>query len=248
MKRIRNPKVFTPIKMMKWAENNPIVAAYGIVEGRRKRDADTLTNSDRTSAILSARPTHKNTNNPESPIEIWLRHNSQSRNYFNYLSNSGDSFFDDEETKTVSRYPDPNSIALEWDVFLDPNIVEKVNVAIKNARKIIDLGKRIAAEVEVDRQVSRLINRMLLAHGSLTQLVAEAVGMAPKYNFSQVEQNVYKQKNGTSYGGNGIFVSRWLALFAEALKLGEQSNRCPHSLHLYENDGDLCGNRKKKNL
>ena len=42
------------------------------------------------------------------------------------------------------------------------------------------------ANVEIDRQVSRLLNRMMLAHGSTAELLIEAVGVAAKYNFDRV--------------------------------------------------------------
>ena len=86
-----------------------------------------------------------------------------------------------------------------------------------------DLNARIAADVEVDRQVSRLLNRMMLAHGSTTQLVTEAVGMASKYNFSRVvEQGESRRRK-----------SRWLSstrtLFSSAATTGDK--KIP-SLHL----------------
>jgi hypothetical protein len=53
-------------------------------------------------------------------------------------------------------------------------------------RIILSEEEVVAANVEIDRQVSRLMNRMMLAHGSTTQLLVEAVGVASRYNFSRV--------------------------------------------------------------
>lgn len=85
--------------------------------------------------------------------------------------------------------------ALEWDVFLDPTIVKDVDRALDMLETLQKTSERnvyeeeiIAANIEVDRQVSRLLNRMMLAHGSAVQLLAEAVGVAAKYNFSQVKR------------------------------------------------------------
>eukprot|EP00957_Ditylum_brightwellii_P171713 13072298-Ditylum_brightwellii.AAC.1 len=59
--------------------------------------------------------------------------------------------------------------ALEWDVFLYPNFVQCVDTALgeKESRGVyVDQEERMAASVEVDRQVGCLMNRMMLCHGS----------------------------------------------------------------------------------
>ena len=48
------------------------------------------------------------------------------------------------------------------------------------------LQAHTAAQVEVDRLVSQLMRRTIIAHGSMSQLVLEAMGVAPKYNFGTV--------------------------------------------------------------
>jgi len=48
------------------------------------------------------------------------------------------------------------------------------------------LQSHTAAQVEVDRLVSQLMRRTIIAHGSMSQLVLEAMGVAPKYNFGRV--------------------------------------------------------------
>jgi len=94
--------------------------------------------------------------------------------------------------------------ALEWDVFLDPNLVRCVDIALqavealeeKESRGVyVDQEERMAADVEVDRQVGRLMSRMMLCHGSTSQLVAEAVGFAPRYNFARVVKRSVARSN-----------------------------------------------------
>jgi len=133
------------IKMMRWAENNPVVAAYGILTGEDLRQGMMY-----------------------SSIHL----------------------------------PSPKDLALEWDVFLDPSIVYN----IEHLFEVCDSNPFL--EIEIERQFSRLMNRMLLTHGSTTQLIAEALGKIKRFNFNRVEQNV------------GAFLPTWLYMFAHALELG----------------------------
>jgi hypothetical protein len=48
------------------------------------------------------------------------------------------------------------------------------------------LQSHTAAQVEVDRLVSQLMRRTIIAHGSMSQLVLEGLGWAPEYNFGRV--------------------------------------------------------------
>lgn len=48
------------------------------------------------------------------------------------------------------------------------------------------LQSHTAAQVEVDRLVAQLMRRTIIAHGSMSQLVLEAMGVAPTYNFGTV--------------------------------------------------------------
>ena len=123
-----------------------------------------------------------------------------------------------------------NKPALEWDIFLDPSLVRRVDMALHTVdtleiqlRKIrmkrerlqqqklkeqrlrgatmtsledVDsdeddedfdlLQSHTAAQVEVDRLVAQLMRRTIIAHGSMSQLVLEATGWAPEYNFGRV--------------------------------------------------------------
>jgi hypothetical protein len=68
-------------------------------------------------------------------------------------------------------------------------------------------------EKELQKRTTQLVDKMLIAHGNLTQLVLEQTGYAKKYNFSRVK------RTRRTLGG-GIYAQQWLAIYAEALKLG----------------------------
>jgi len=90
-----------------------------------------------------------------------------------------------------------NAPVLEWDVFLDPNLVRKLEKALAASDDEKENGEEtasIAADVEVDRLVSCLVNRMFLAHGSTSQLVSEAFGLNRKYNFASVVEQGESQR------------------------------------------------------
>jgi hypothetical protein len=67
------------------------------------------------------------------------------------------------------------------------------------------LQSHTAAQVEVDRLVSQLMRRTILAHGSMSQLVLEAIGVAPKYNYGTV---VKSSRDVVSSSGNGSALVR----------------------------------------
>ena len=108
-------------------------------------------------------------------------------------------FREGHATKQNTKHHNPQKPipAIEWDVFLDPTLVKHVDGAIQyleNLTKTNTLSNGILvdhqtiqkAKTEVNKQVSRLISRMVLAHGSTTQLAIEAAGVASAYNFKQV--------------------------------------------------------------
>lgn len=219
-------------RTMKWAENNPVIAAYGVLQSESVEMMYGLEIEEEDSSSNSRRPNQK-TIAPEKP-----------------------------------RPP------LEWDIFLDPAIVKRADGAFQNAHDAKQSGNveaATAAEIEVDRQIARLVNRMIVAHGSTAQLATEALGISPEYNFSAVveqaeSQRLYRRKkqlkfwegNGMVHGRNGhdvggkslhkaplmavaddlfvtvpgnssglsagFFIQRWLRLFAKALQLGRSDD------------------------
>ena len=232
-------------RLMKWAENNPVVAAYGVLNSNTGTESLSRSSSTDSSSYSA-------------------RRSSRER----------------KGRKRSSHHGQQAAPVLEWDVFLDPTLVKKVEKAMVVADQVrndaeSDYQDEIAADIEVDRQVGRLINRMMLAHGSASHLVSEALGVASQYNFTKLveqgeAQRMYRRKesekkwkssglhfsrNGMDLGGKtwlvreqaqmafmnlerhrqpriegkasakpaGIFVERWLALFLRALHIAKAS-------------------------
>lgn len=241
-----------PIKVIKWAENNPIICAFGVLESETLQIVHLGKPSSRSS--------HEN-HPPRSSLTM-------------AASKSVSAILDKGQRDKKIRKKKVNP-TIEWDVFLDPSIVKQVDAAI-HKMELLDTTKAepeevIAAQIEIDRQVSRLVNRMMLAHGSTAQLLVEAVGVATRYSFSQFlkstnkmktrikkksetftriksnnyQEDVYNQEEEEieivgskqpTLRSNAIRADRWLVLFSKALKLGKKSteevynvtNRVPH--------------------
>ena len=185
-----------PVKVMKWAENNPVVSAFGIWEsdsGRRTVRYPNTQNSGDEYATSAQ--------NAKATFRRRRAHQS---------------------TSTFEIRPSHNKPALEWDVFVDPKLVRQVAAAmevveglewkINAARNKKSRGRQrkkenksheddddeeydlyqshTAAQIEVDRLVTQLMKRMILAHGSMSQLVLEAFGIAKDYNYKSVVKGV----------------------------------------------------------
>ena len=135
-------------------------------------------------------------------------------------------------------------ISLEWDVFLDPHLVRRLEVVLEERSRFLrrcrsasgwsgwnDNQSHVYEEVtppfasdsdravlhyyntEIKERTSVLVDRMLIAHGNLTQLMLEQTGFGKHYNFSRVK------RTRRTLGG-GIFARQWLAVYAQALKMG----------------------------
>jgi len=147
---------------------------------------------------------------------------------------------------------------LEWDVFLDPYLVKRVEIVLnekegflqrqrdsrkkahkESHRKDDDHGLDVMEgenddevignptpmassnerlvlsyyNAEIRRRTELLAERMLIAHGNVAQLVLEQTGYLKKYNFSRV-------KRTRKTLGGGIFARQWLAVYADAMKFG----------------------------
>lgn len=208
----RGIKLSDPVKIMKWSENNPVVSAFGIWHsdsGRRtlsysqqvvSHDSCSVVDDDRYSSIPSTV-----LGNSSVVTASYSRGNPNAR-----PKRRKQPLPDESESEEVPIYSKP---ALEWDVFLDPSLVRQVDAAmtvvdnldlklrkarIKRERRgeakyddddaaAFDLMQaHTAAQVEVDRLVSQLMRRLVVAHGSLRQLMLEAMGYGVQYNFNTV--------------------------------------------------------------
>jgi hypothetical protein len=160
----RRVAINPPSRLIHWAENNPIVAAYGAAHAL-----------DESSGM-----------NDSSPAQF------------------------------------PN---LEWDVFLDPALVRRVQRVLdqqaefRTQKPTSDRSKEQSAVIdayyqqELKRRSEQLVDKMLIAHGNTLQLAIEQLGVFKDFNYSRVK------RTRRTLGG-GIYARSWMAVFAEALKLG----------------------------
>jgi hypothetical protein len=201
-------------RLIHWAENNPVVAAYGVVQyikqeqhlsERRRRIEDC--------PVLSS---------PSS-------------------ENSADDSSEDRKDDTDKMFP-----TIEWDIFLDPRLVRRVEAVLdskekylrdhvdsykdhqlspssspseqeqevllttkpKNKDKVLDY-----LDAELKKRAQELTDQLLIAHGNTTQIILEQTGYFKDVNYSRI------QRTRQSLGG-GMYARQWMAVFAEALRLG----------------------------
>ena len=116
-------------------------------------------------------------------------------------------------------------VPLEWDVFLDPQLVRRVErvrsqlATLKSASSILDRSAeqheqiQTFLEEELERRSAELVDKMMIAHGDLSQLLMEQSGIAKDYIYSRVK------RTRRTLGG-GMYARQWMAVYAEALRLG----------------------------
>lgn len=201
-------------QMMKWAENNPVVAAYGILSNQYDNVAIGIPE-------MNAMPTPMASNKDRSTDQF-------------------------KKTPVPSRPVTKQTIPpLEWNVFLDPLIASQVDAAITNERNARTGEEKCEAERVLRRHMSRLVKRMILSHGSTSQLISEAFGFHRACTFAAIVQEVeypvtskqrskvqikkYDTRSKASKRlaervsksvGAGMFATKWLATLAAALHLG----------------------------
>lgn len=163
-------------QIMKWAENNPVVAAYGL-----------LVNNFSHLAVSSLEILRTPTRPNREQLELVL----------------------------PDRTP-----PLEWCIFLDPLIVGELECSICKRDEALAKNDKDKAEDEVKKQVSRLVKRMVLSHGSSGQILSEALGMSQAFTFGSIVESFEEDGDVAGQSSTGIFVNTWMAIFAAALKLG----------------------------
>lgn len=206
-------------QMMKWAENNPVVAAYGILSNRYDNVAT-------GAPEMNAMPTPMASNKDRSTSQ-----------------------FKKTPITPVTKQTIP---PLEWNVFLDPLIVSQLDAAISNERNARSGEEKSDADNVIQNHVSRLVKRMILSHGSTSQLLSEALGFHRACTFAAIVQDVehppapkkrtkgQNKKYDTKLNaversaekvsksvGTGMFATKWLATLAAALYLGGQLQEKP---------------------
>jgi len=193
-------------KLIHWAENNPVVAAYGTAH--------------------------------ELMQQLQYSENSHNND-------------DDDNDNDYSNNTPPN---LEWDVFLDPALVSRVENVLAERTKFqrqqkelfsLSFSKKEAGDNDDDgmdpnsqkyqeqqkkekqrykhtmkfldnelkKRAQVLVDNMLIAHGNVTQLALEQTGYLKRYIYSRVK------RTRCTLGG-GIFARQWMAVYAKALQLG----------------------------
>ena len=229
-----------PVKIMKWAENNPVVSAFGIwnSDAGRRRTSDFSKNIRLQQQQQRRRRGDEENDydddheNDESEINVTgsttIIGYDQDHRYHSSTSSSAlpkrrkhplpvpamPICTSNSSSSTSPRYDKP---ALEWDLFLDPTLVKRVDCALgtvdelelnlrkarmkrQSRRRVVAaadqddnedddfdlLQSHTAAQIEVDRLISQLLRRTIIAHGSLSHLVLETLGVMPNYNFGNV--------------------------------------------------------------
>lgn len=182
-----------------------IVAAYGIL------NSDAGSKSYRGNSRLSPRSSNSRSfslKNSNTNLEIKRPTLNARQNSLCFPKRLTDMDAPNMKNNDMSLENNKGHIpALEWDVFLDPNLVRNLERALEVAdecKMAYEKASRVAASANVERLTGCLINRMVLSHGSTSQLAAEAMGFNPKFNFARVveqgeQQRLYRRSRKTEF-------------------------------------------------
>mmetsp|Transcript_26343 Transcript_26343/g.39907 ORF Transcript_26343/g.39907 Transcript_26343/m.39907 type:complete len:767 (+) Transcript_26343:255-2555(+) len=139
-----------------------------------------------------------------------------------------------ENNPVVAAYGTANALVnkgklinLEWDIFLDPSLVRRVELVLEEQEKlktsclIVDdsFGEKQHKAIqgflkkELSMRTAELVDKMVVAHGNLRHLLLEQCTFAKRFNFSRVK------RTRRTLGG-GMYARQWMAVYAEALRLG----------------------------
>jgi len=173
-------------KLIHWAENNPVVAAYGTAHEVEFSGKVPTLEWDvfldpylvrRVEIVLSEK-------------ETFIKKQKDLRKKSREAKGESNGHVDGESSPLGSKAEDAAALA-SADVRLVLSYYDK----------------------EIRRRTEILVDRMLIAHGNVAQLVMEQTGYFKKYNFSRV-------KRTRKTLGGGIFARQWVAVYAEAMSMG----------------------------
>lgn len=173
-------------KLIHWAENNPVVAAYGTAHEVEFTGKVPTLEWDvfldpylvrRVEIVLSEK-------------ETFIKKQKDLRKKSREEKGESNCRVDGESSPLGSKNEDAAALA-SADVRLVLSYYDK----------------------EIRRRTEILVDRMLIAHGNVAQLVMEQTGYFKKYNFSRV-------KRTRKTLGGGIFARQWVAVYAEAMSMG----------------------------
>ena len=183
--------VHAPVpQLIHWAENNPVVAAYGTAHELEFSGQVPTLEWDvfldphlvrRVDIVLQAR---------DSFLNDLAK---SSKRIENLLKNNDMPYGCAEQIKIIS-------------IFLESSVPPKLD-----ERRVLDFYSK-----EIDKRVDRLMENMLIAHGNISQLFLEQTGLMKNYNFSRV-------KHTRRTLGGGIYAKNWIPTFVEALKMSTKS-------------------------
>ncbi|KAL3812203.1 hypothetical protein ACHAXA_009677 [Cyclostephanos tholiformis] len=200
-------------KLIHWAENNPVVAAYGTAHELEFSGKVPTLEWDvfldpylvrRVEIVLSEK-------------ESFVRRQKNARQgkiLQNYSESTGENndAIDLDETKRL--------VPLE-EKAMEGGRISNMSNSTKNSEPVINASdERLVIsyyDEEIKRRTAILVERMLIAHGNMVQIameqISEKTGYLKRYNFSRV-------KRTRKTLGGGIFARQWLAIYSEAMKLG----------------------------
>jgi len=237
-------------RLIHWAENNPVVAAYGVAHDLEFGDkylTTTRTGYSGTErcnnpAKQDDRSVRRMTPNLEwdvflNPELVW-QVESVLAERDKYLSS----------ILPIEHYPfyeRQKPLGLSLDDWLDV-----INEAASGSSDKNDADARIeftpsqrsilkyyADQLEARAQL--MVDKMLIAHGKLLHLIYEVAGFAKSYNYSRVK------RTRRTLGG-GIYAQQWMAVYAEALKLGLYNDF--DAVESVSTDGSKSSSTKNGNL
>lgn len=199
-------------RLIHWAENNPVVAAYGVAHDLEFGTNQASINEKPPSAQPHSGSERRLRTTPNLEWDVFLDPHLvveveavlQERDKFlsSILPMEHYSFYETHK---------PLGLSVEdW--------CENINEAVRTSADKGDAGAEVEF-TESQRQILKyyadqlesraqnLVDKMLIAHGKLTHLIFELLGLAKTYNYSRVK------RTRRTLGG-GIYARQWMAVYA----------------------------------
>lgn len=215
-------------RLIHWAENNPVVAAYGVsheLEFGNVSSNDNINNSINTSINTTSSPINNNINagqgmrstpnlewdvflNPDLVAQVEAVLAERDKFLSSILPMEHYSFYETHKPLGLSVEDWLDAIN---EAALDSSEKDNAGAKIEFTESQRQILKYYADQLE--ERAQEMVDKMLIAHGKLTHLIYEILGVAKRYNYSRVK------RTRRTLGG-GIYARQWMAVFAEALKLG----------------------------
>jgi hypothetical protein len=182
-------------RLIHWAENNPVVAAYGT--------AQALENSTHCNVVSLATP-------PNIEWDIFL--DPQMVESVSVVLRERERLLTSIDPDFFQRRSSPNHTrGFTTIAALKP--MEPILIASHAAVSSSQLDILRYYNSTLKKRVRHLVDKMLIAHGNLTQLLLEQTGYGKQYVYSRV------RRTRRTLGG-GIYARQWMSVFAESLRIG----------------------------